>query len=84
MHRLASACPYDARGWHAMTDDESAALGWLLRGQGKERKGIEYNTPEGPKVGYETAMAPGRAALKRARGTVPLEPGNPQRLGESA
>ena len=58
-----------------MTDDESAALGWLLRGQGKERKGIEYNTPEGPKVGYETAMAPGRAALIRVlEARCPLNP----------
>jgi hypothetical protein len=60
---------------HAMTDDELAALGWLQRGEGKERKGIVYNTPEGFKVGYETAMAPGRAALIRVlQAAAPLIP----------
>src|ERR1700730_1498313 len=50
---------------HAMTEDEKTALGWLLEGLGNERKGIVYDTPEGREVGYETAMAPGRAALIR-------------------
>ncbi len=58
-----------------MDADELAALGWLLNGQGKERKGIEYNTPESPKVGYETAMAPARAALIRVlEARCPLNP----------
>ena len=41
-----------------MTDDEKTALEWLLKGLGNERKGIVYNTPEGPKVGYETEWLP--------------------------
>ena len=48
-----------------MNDDDLAALRWALYGQGNKRKGIIYDTPEGLQVGYETAIAPGRAAMIR-------------------
>jgi hypothetical protein len=56
-----------------MNADELAALGWLLNGQGIERKGIVYDTPDGPRVGYESSMPPGLAALLRVlNGEAPL------------
>jgi hypothetical protein len=59
---------------HAMTDDECTALKWLLEGWGNERNGIVYITPEGRQlVGYESSMAPGRAALIRVlKASAPL------------
>jgi hypothetical protein len=56
LHHPAAACPFDASQDHAMTDDELAALRWLLGDDNDRRLGIE----------------PGRAALIRLLQNPPL------------
>jgi hypothetical protein len=73
MHRSISRVFTRCARMHAMNADELAALEWLLRGRGKERNGIIYNTPDGPQVGYESSLPPGLAALLRVlNGEAPL------------
>jgi hypothetical protein len=56
LHHPAAACPFDASQDHAMTDDELAALRWLLGDDNDRCLGIE----------------PGRAALIRLLQNPPL------------